>query len=86
MRLDFGVLADLTVALTPKAYIRVTPVAYAAAPLGAGYGKTRFAISIDAFKVIYLAEDLTTGVAETLVRDRFQGRARRMLMSSEVAL
>ena len=86
MRLDFGVLADLTVALTPKAYIRVTPVAYAAAPLGAGYGKTRFASPIDAFKVIYLAEDLTTGVAETLVRDRFQGRARRMLMSSEVAL
>jgi hypothetical protein len=38
------------------------------------------------FKVIYLAQDLTTGVAETLVRDRFQGRARRRLLDVEAAL
>lgn len=86
MKLDPAVLANLTVALTPKAYIRVTPMAYAATPLGAGYGKTRFASPIDAFRVVYLAEDLTTGVAETLVRDRFQGKTRRMMVSSEVAL
>jgi hypothetical protein len=38
------------------------------------------------FKVIYLAQDLTTGVAETLVRDRFQCRARRKLLDVEAAL
>lgn len=85
MTLDRNVLADLTVQLTPKAYVRVTPLAHAATPLGAGFGVTRFASASHAFKVIYLSQDLTTGVAETLVRDRFQGRARRKLMVDEAA-
>jgi hypothetical protein len=86
VKLDPTVLADLAVALTPKNYVRVTPMAHAATPLGAGYGKTRFASPSRAFKVIYLAQDLATSVAETLVRDRFQGRARRQLMLSEIDL
>lgn len=86
MNLDPNVLADLSIALTPRGYVRVTPMAYAATPLGAGYGRTRFASPADAFKVIYLAEDLTTAVAETIVRDRFQGKRRRRLMLNEVAL
>jgi len=84
--LDPGVLADLVVAITPKAYVRVTPMAHAATPLGAGFGVTRFASPIQAFKVIYIAQDLTTGVAETLVRDRFQGKMRRKLLDVEAAL
>ena len=44
-------------------------MAHAATPFGAGYGRTRFASPNGAFKVIYLAQDLTTSVAETLVRD-----------------
>jgi hypothetical protein len=59
---------------------------HAATPLDAGYGKTRFASPSRAFKVLYLAEDLTTSIAETLLRDRFQGKARRQLMLSEVDL
>ena len=55
-------------------------------PLGAGFGVTRFASPTKAFKVIYIAQDLTTGIAETLVRDRFQGRARRKLLDVEAAL
>ena len=86
MILDPNVLADLAVAITPKAYVRVTPMAHAATPLGAGFGVTRFASPTKAFKVIYIAQDLTTGVAETLVRDRFQGRARRRLLDVEAAL
>ncbi len=86
MILDPDILADLAVAITPKAYVRVTPMAHAANPLGAGYGVTRFASPTKAFKVIYIAQDLTTGVAETLVRDRFQGRARRTLLDVEAAL
>jgi hypothetical protein len=84
--LDPKVLADLAVAITPKSYIRVTPVAHAATPLGAGFGVTRFASTTEAFKVIYIAQDITTGVAETLVRDRFQGRTRRKLLDVEAAL
>lgn len=86
MILDPDILADLAVAITPKAYVRVTPMAHAATPLGTGFGVTRFASPTKAFKVIYLAQDLTTGVAETLVRDRFQGRARRRLLDLEAAL
>ncbi len=86
MILDRAILADLAVDITPRAYVRVTPMAHAATPLGAGYGLTRFASPIKAFKVVYLAEDLTTAVAETLVRDRFQGRAKRKLLGVEAAL
>jgi hypothetical protein len=86
VKLDPTVLTDLAVALTLKNYVRVTRMAHSATPLGAGYGRTRFASPNGDFKVIYLAEDLTTSVAETLVRDRFQGRARRQLMLSEVDL
>lgn len=86
MILDPNVLADLAVAITPKAYVRVTPIAHAATPLGTGFGVTRFASPTKAFKVIYIAQDLTTGIAETLVRDRFQGRAQRKLLDVEAAL
>ena len=61
-------------------------MAHATTPLGAGFGVTRFASPIKAFKVIYIAQDLTTGVAETLVRDRFQGKARRKLLDVEATL
>ena len=86
MILDPNVLADLAVAITPKAYVRVTPMGHAATPLGAGFGVTRFASPTKAFKVIYVAQDLTTGIAETLVRDRFQGRALRKFLDVEAAL
>ena len=86
MILDPKVLADLAVTITPKAYVRVTPMGYAATPLGAGFGVTRFASPTKAFKVIYVAQDLTTAIAETLVRDRFQGRALRKLLDVEAAL
>ncbi len=86
MILDQAILADLAVAITPKSYVRVTPMAHAATPLGAGFGVTRFASPAKTFKVIYIAQDLTTGIAETLVRDRFQGRARRTILDVEAAL
>ena len=86
MILDSNILADLAVAITPTSYVRVTPMAHAATPLGAGFGVTRFASPTKTFKVIYLGQDLTTGVAETLVRDRFQGRVRRKLLDVEAAL
>ena len=83
MRLDPRILQDLAVPFAPKDYVRVTPVAHAATPLGMGYGDTRFASPTNAFKVLYLAENLTTSVAEAVVRDRYQGKARRRLHESE---
>ena len=85
MTLDPDILADLAVEITSRAYVRMTPMAHAVTPLGAGFGMTRFASPTKAFKVIYLGEDLTTSVAETLVRDRFQGKATRKLLDVEAA-
>jgi hypothetical protein len=44
-----------------------------------GFGKTRFASPIDAFKLMYLAKELPTSIAEAIVRDRFEGRVVREL-------
>lgn len=84
MPLDLTIVRQLTIGLTPTAYVRVTPSAHAATPLGMGYGKTRFASPTDLFKVLYIAKDVMTGVAETIIRDRFEGKAMRQLMESEV--
>lgn len=91
MRLDAAILADLAVAVTLRDFVRVTRMAHAATPLGAGFAPSRFASPTGAFKVIYLAADLATAVAETLVRDRFEGgrredRSRRRLMVEEADL
>lgn len=86
MILDPDILADLAVDLTPKSYVRVMPMAHATTPLGAGLGGTRFASKTAAFKVVYLGQNLTTGIAETIVRDRFQGKAQRKLLDVEAAL
>jgi hypothetical protein len=41
VKLDPDILADLAVRITPKAYVRVTPMAHAATPLGAVFRLTR---------------------------------------------
>jgi hypothetical protein len=83
--LDLKIVSQLTVAFAPSSYVRVTPSAYAGTPLGMGFGKTRFASPTDSFKILYIAKDVITGVAETIIRDRFEGKANRQLIESEVA-
>jgi hypothetical protein len=61
-------------------------MAHAATPLGMGFGETRFASPTDALEVLYLAETLMTSVAEAIVRDRFQAKARRTLDQAETDL
>ena len=85
LRLDHAVLASLAVAFQPLGYYRVTPLAYRSTPLGTGFGRSRFASPADGFKILYLAVDLTTGVAETLIRDRFENRRRRRIGAAEIA-
>ena len=43
MDLEPDVVASLVVAYQPTTYVRVTPIAHRATPLGMGFGKTRFA-------------------------------------------
>lgn len=84
LRLDAAALAAQAISFGLSGYLRATRLANEATPLGMGFGKTRFASPDDAFKVLYVAEDLATSLAETVVRDRFEGRRRRILRQGEV--
>ncbi|CAN7620364.1 RES family NAD+ phosphorylase [Pararhizobium sp. LjRoot238] len=55
-----------------------------ATPLGMGFGNTRFSSPDRKFRLVYIARDLPTAIAETIVRDRFEGAAKRVLDESEV--
>lgn len=79
MALDKAILSSLTRRFEPADYLRCTPWTHRATPLGMGYGKTRFASPADSFKLLYIAVDLPTALAETIIRDRFEGAAHREL-------
>ncbi|MBB2753880.1 UNVERIFIED_ORG: hypothetical protein GGI57_004612 [Rhizobium aethiopicum] len=49
-----------------------------------GFGKTRFSSPRDKFRLLYLAQDPATAVAETIVRDRFQGKTGRLILQEEI--
>jgi hypothetical protein len=85
MSLDPDVVASLVAAYQPTAYLRVTPIARRATPLGMGFGTTRFASPTAAFKLLYIAEDLATSLAEAIIRDRFEGASTRELTAGELA-
>ncbi|CAG0982131.1 MAG: RES family NAD+ phosphorylase [Rhizobiaceae bacterium] len=84
MKLDPNVVAELVTPFLPRAYVRVMPKAHAATPLGMGFGQTRFASPDKSFQLVYLARNIATGIAETVVRDRFQGKVRRILDITEL--
>lgn len=84
MDLDLDVVASLVVPYQPTAYLRVTPIAHRATPLSMGFGRTRFASPTDAFKLLYIAEDLATSLAEAIIRDRFEGATAREITAGEV--
>lgn len=84
MKLDPEVVAELAIPFHPEAYLRVMPKAHAATPLGMGFGQTRFAAPDNSFRLVYIARNLATSIAETLVRDRFEGKVRRVLDITEI--
>lgn len=84
MKLDHAILQKLAVRLRVDDYVRILPRAHAATPLGMGFGKTRFSSPRDTFKLLYLAQDVTTAVAEAIVRDRFEGTSQRVLLREEL--
>lgn len=84
MAFDVAILSSLTRRFEPSDYLRCTPWAHRATPLGMGYGKTRFASPTDSFKLLYIAKDFATAIAETIVRDRFEGAATRELDITDI--
>lgn len=55
-----------------------------ATPLGMGFGQTRFAAPDNSFRLVYIARNLATSIAETVVRDRFEGKVKRILDVTEI--
>lgn len=84
MRLDPNVIAGLSVSYAFKSYLRVMPKQHKKIPLGMGFGKSRFSSPNDRFKLLYAAPDLETAIAEAIVRDRFEGKAKRILDIGEI--
>jgi RES domain len=83
VRLNSAVLNRFLVRLDVTNYVRIIRSDHAATPLGMGYGRTRFSSPTDLFTLLYLAQDTRTAIAETIVRDRFEGRVKRDLLASE---
>jgi len=84
MKLNADTLSALTVPVDASGYLRIVEKAHRATPTGMGHAKTRFASPDDSFKLLYAARDLKTAIAETIVRDRFEGRNKRRLMEEEL--
>ncbi|MBB4524978.1 RES family NAD+ phosphorylase [Rhizobium leguminosarum] len=83
VRLDPTTVADLALAFRPNAWLRVLPRNHMATPLGMGFGNSRFSSPHRRFRLAYIAQDLSTAIAETIVRDRFEGSADRVLDETE---
>jgi len=58
---------------------RILPTRHRATPADAGFGSSRFSSPSGAFRVLYAADNFPTAFAEAVVRDRFEGKARRFL-------
>lgn len=58
---------------------RILPSRHRATPADAGLGSSRFSSPSRAFRVLYAAVDFPTAFAGAVVRDRFEGKARRFL-------
>lgn len=58
---------------------RILPDRHRGQPTGAGYGSSRFSSPSQQFKILYAGEDFSTAFAEAVVRDRFEGKQRRIL-------
>jgi hypothetical protein len=84
VKLDPAVLRSLTIGRRLRSRLRVLPLRHAATPLGLGHGETRFASPSRAFRVLYLGRTLETAIAETVIRDRFVGKAKRTLTDDDI--
>jgi hypothetical protein len=79
VKLNPKTVKELALEFQPQSYIRMMPIAHMATPLGMGFGNTRFSSPDRKFRLVYIARDLPTAIAETIVRDRFEGATKRVL-------
>lgn len=79
MKLVASKLRERVIAAQLSDWPRILPTKHRATPAGAGFGSSRYSSPSDAFRVLYAAEDFPTAFAEAVVRDRFEGKARRYL-------
>lgn len=84
MKLDSKTVSELALDFQPRSYLRVMPVSHMATPLGMGFGQTRFSSPSMAFRLVYIARDVATAIAETIVRDRYEGATERILDQTEI--
>lgn len=84
MKLDSKTVSELALDFQPRSYLRVMPISHVATPLGMGFGQTRFSSPSMAFRLVYIARDVATAIAETIVRDRFEGATERVLDQTEI--
>jgi len=82
---DAAILRELAVGIDVTGYLRILEARHRATPTGMGYGETRFSSQADSFTVLYAAQDLPTALAEKVIRDRFQGRKKRVLLEADLA-
>ena len=82
MKLDPKTVKALALEFQPQSYLRVMPIAHMTSPLGMGFGNTRFSSLDRKFRLVYIARDLATAIAETIIRDRFEGATKRVLDES----
>ncbi|HET7575694.1 MAG TPA: RES family NAD+ phosphorylase [Sphingomicrobium sp.] len=85
MALNGALLAKQVTVLAFENYVRVIRTEYASSPLGCAPGVSRFGGTSGKFAVLYAARDLATALAETVVRDRFEGLGDRRLFVAELA-
>lgn len=85
MFVEGELLASQTGLFEFSAYVRVIPCINQATPLGCKPGNSRFGGTGKSFAVVYAAKNLATALAETIVRDRFEGLLDRRLFAAELA-
>lgn len=79
MKLVTARLRERVITATLSDWLRILPARHRATPINAGFGSSRYSSPIEAFRVLYAAQDFSTAFAEAVVRDRFEGKSRRYL-------
>ena len=84
MKLAGATIAQLTKPWQLRSYVRVIPSQFHSTPLGVGPSASRFSSPGNNFYVLYAGRNLATALAETVIRDRFEGSNTRRLFIEEV--
>jgi RES domain-containing protein len=77
-------LSEHACPVPPGAFVRCSKLVHRATPLGMSKGKSRFSSPDNRFHLLYVARDLSTAIAEAVVRDRFVTQVERHLTQSDI--